>query len=121
MKSSVKLALEQLNTYVQKLAMPAEDNAPSLYCVATTMHPCLCLSWFKSQWRDLPYWHKAAEKSIWDFYNKYLAAEDVADDPDELAELARTRKVPGAYASDERTLRTMWADDHLLTGKKPHK
>ncbi|KAK7177434.1 hypothetical protein PSPO01_16520, partial [Paraphaeosphaeria sporulosa] len=40
---------------------------------------------------------------------------------DELPEVPRTRKVPGAYASDERRLRTMFVDDHLLTGKKAHK
>ncbi|KAK7178414.1 transposase-like protein [Paraphaeosphaeria sporulosa] len=120
-KSGVKLALEKLDTYFQKLVVPADDGAPSLYCVATAMHPCLRLSWFKSQWRDFPHWQKAAEKSIRDVYNQYLAAEDVADDPNELAELTRKRKVPGAYASDERRLRTMWVDDHLLTGKKAHK
>ncbi|KAK7178178.1 transposase-like protein [Paraphaeosphaeria sporulosa] len=78
MVSGVKLALEKFDTYIQKLVMPADDGAPSLYC-------------------------------------------DVADDTDELAELTRTRKVPGAYASDERRLRTIWVDDHLLTGKKAHK
>ncbi|KAF9734149.1 hypothetical protein PMIN03_010035 [Paraphaeosphaeria minitans] len=40
---------------------------------------------------------------------------------DELPEVPRTRKVPGAYASDERRLRTMFVDDHLLTGKKARK
>ncbi|KAK7177592.1 hAT family dimerization domain protein [Paraphaeosphaeria sporulosa] len=119
--SGVKLALEKLGTYFQKLVL---EDAPSLYCVATAMHPCLRLSWFKFHWKLHPQWHKAAEKSIREVYKQYLAAEAAdgdGDGDDELPELPRTRKVPGAYATDERRLRTMFVDDHLLTGKKTYK
>ncbi|KAK7178217.1 hypothetical protein PSPO01_15735 [Paraphaeosphaeria sporulosa] len=36
-------------------------------------------------------------------------------------ELPATRKVPGAYASDKRRLRTMYLDNHLFTGKRSYK
>ncbi|OAG10766.1 uncharacterized protein CC84DRAFT_1161623 [Paraphaeosphaeria sporulosa] len=121
MVSGVNLALEKLITYFTKLMLP-DDHTPSLYCVATAIRPSVRLSWFKTQWKAHPVWHKAAEKSIRDVYKQYLAAEKLDDgDLDELPEVPRTRKVPGAYASDERRLRTMLVDDHLLTGKKGHK
>ena len=120
MVSGVKLALQKLITYFEKLVLTSDG--PSLYCVATAMHPLLRLSWFKTQWSRHALWHKTAEKSIRETFAQYMAAEGTANDnDDELPELPRTRKVPGAYASDDRRLRTMFVDDHLLTGKRSFK
>ena len=47
-KSAVNCGLEKLNTYREKLVM---EPTPSLYTIATALHPRLRLNWFESHLR----------------------------------------------------------------------
>jgi hypothetical protein len=45
-KSAVKLSLEKLGIYIDKLLRDSE-----VYAAATVLHPSLNIAWFKDKWR----------------------------------------------------------------------
>ncbi|KAK7178249.1 hypothetical protein PSPO01_15705 [Paraphaeosphaeria sporulosa] len=95
------------------------DPSQSLYCVATALHPKPRLIWFKTRCKNHPKRHQKAERSPREVFKRYLDDEEPPEVPE--LDLPATRKVPRAYASDERRLRTMYMDNHLLTGKRSYK
>jgi hypothetical protein len=60
--SALKFGLEKLNTYWKKLIIKPRY---SYYTIVTALCPRLCLSWFKSAWRDFDDWQKKADISFY--------------------------------------------------------
>lgn len=118
LQTGVALAMEKLITYFGQIGM---EPTPSLYCVATALHPRLRLNWFKTHWKNHEIWYKKAEKSVRAVYQKYLDNECKADEVTEDVSTPSRRQLPGSYATDARRQRTMRVDHHLLTGKKNSK
>jgi hypothetical protein len=49
--SAIALRLKKLNTYFDLILMVPYV---SFYTIATALHPCFCLNWFKLQWKHYP-------------------------------------------------------------------
>jgi hypothetical protein len=114
-KSAVGYGIEKLDTYWRKIVI---DPVPSYYCVATALHPRLRLCWFKDHWRDFAPWHKKAEEDIKKAFEKYLAAEEIANEVETAEE---SRRIPPISHSHSRFARTMAVDTMLLTGNRNYR
>jgi hypothetical protein len=94
------------------------ESTPSYYCVATALHPRLCLAWFKDYWRDFDKWHRKAEADTRKVFNEYLAANKV---PNEVVIAEELNRRPLASYNSSLFARTIAVDTMLLTGNANHK
>jgi hypothetical protein len=93
----------------------------SFYAVATTLHPFLCLNWFKSQWKHYPQWYSKAEKSTRKVFKQYVNDEvdlEKSQSSQFGSPRASRRKVPGGGTGNDLFSHTMAVDLHLLTNAK---
>jgi len=113
-KNATEYGIQKLTTYFELIV----TNPPvSTCCVATALNPQLRLLWFKDKWAAFPMWHKKAENSLKEVFQRYLDAEE---DEDEMPEIRR-RKLPGGNHHDELFENTMTVNLQLQTGHRSHK
>jgi hypothetical protein len=107
--SAAAYGKETLDTYFDLILM--QPNV-SFYAIATTLHPKLRLTWFKTHWKNFLRWYRKAEASFRATFKAYAEAEVEVE---ELQPSSR-RKLPGSE-SDLYT-QTMSVDLMLLTSAK---
>jgi hypothetical protein len=114
--SAIALRLKKLNTYFDLILMVPYV---SFYTIATALHSCFCLNWFKSQWKHYSQWYSKAEKSIWKVFKQYVNDNvDLEESESSQFEPPSRQKVPGGGTGNDPFSCTMAVDLHFLTNAK---
>src|SRR5690242_18216356 len=74
------------------------DPSVSYYAVATILNPRLRLDWFKQHWRKHDLWHKKAESSMKEIFQRYVDAEE-QEEPEPTEIVRRKQPASGDLAS----------------------
>ena len=119
-KNAIKYGKEKLDKYFGKLVL---DVHPSLYCVATALHPKLRMLWFKKHWGEYPTWHARAEKSLRKVFQHYVTLQEQEEEEyEETPEPPSRRRVPGdQHHAVDLYEETMTVDPMMMTGVRSFK